>query len=225
MTNTPEYDTWKSIKNRCYNTSFKQYADYGGRGITVCDEWRNSFETFYRDMGPKPSNEHSIERRKNNKGYSKDNCYWATKEEQSNNRRSNRLFEIDGVTKSLTEWCISYKQNYTLVYWRINSGWRIREALFLPKFNALAIYTHGEISKTIREWAQQAALTIWGLSARLCKGWTFEEAITPIQFLQVKYDEETKSLTDWCGLMSLDLDATAVRVLRGEELSKIIEES
>lgn len=88
MSNTTEYKTWKRIKNRCYNKNDVRYHDWGGRGITVCDEWINDFPKFFIDMGLKLSPTHSIDRIDNDKGYSKDNCRWATCSEQSRNRRN-----------------------------------------------------------------------------------------------------------------------------------------
>ena len=76
------------MKDRCYNKRRDSFKYYGGRGITVCAEWRNSFEAFYRDMGPRPAPHRTIERKNNDLGYFKGNCIWATKTDQSRNRRS-----------------------------------------------------------------------------------------------------------------------------------------
>lgn len=87
---TPEYRAWVSMKQRCYNPNISHFKHYGGRGVSVCDRWLESFDNFYEDMGPKPSPSHSIDRIDNYKlidGYSKDNCRWATKSEQIQNRR------------------------------------------------------------------------------------------------------------------------------------------
>ena len=82
---------------RCTNSRNKDFHYYGGRGITVCAEWRNSFETFYRDMGPRPAPHLTIERVNNDLGYFKDNCVWATRLQQRHNRRDspkNMLVEV-----------------------------------------------------------------------------------------------------------------------------------
>ena len=88
MVGTSEYGSWKGIKSRCYNPNACTYEYYGGRGITVCDEWKNSFRKFIEDMGRKPDSTYTIDRIDNSLGYCKSNCRWATKTEQVTNRRA-----------------------------------------------------------------------------------------------------------------------------------------
>lgn len=124
-----EYKTWLSMKQRCQNPNNKGYKHYGGRGIRVCDRWL-SFENFIIDMGKRPSTSHSIDRINNNLGYSPENCKWATRKEQNRNRRNVRLINLSGETKTLSEWAEKSMFSYLTVYKRIVSGWDAESALF-----------------------------------------------------------------------------------------------
>ena len=99
-----EYKTWRSMKMRCLNKNNQAFNDYGGRGIKICDRWLDSFENFLEDMGKKPSKNHSIDRIDNNGDYEPSNCKWATKKEQSCNRRSNKWYEHEGKRMTQKEW-------------------------------------------------------------------------------------------------------------------------
>jgi hypothetical protein len=101
---TPEYRSWKHMLRRCTSPKNPAYGEYGGRGITVCDEWLHSYETFLRDMGRKPTPLHSIDRKENDGPYAPDNCRWATKSEQSNNRRNVITLEFQGKRQTITQW-------------------------------------------------------------------------------------------------------------------------
>ena len=100
MKGTPTHNSWHSMKTRCSSTSPR----YGGRGITVCTRWKDSFENFYNDMGERPSKKHSIERINNDGDYTPDNCKWATLDEQANNKSTNRPITYQGVTMNLCQW-------------------------------------------------------------------------------------------------------------------------
>jgi hypothetical protein len=101
---TPEWSAWLSMRQRCQREEHPYFADYGGRGITVCPQWEQ-FEVFLADVGPRPGKGYSIDRRDNTRGYEPGNCRWATSVEQNNNTRRNRMIEVDGVEQSLSEWC------------------------------------------------------------------------------------------------------------------------
>ena len=103
MRRTTEYKIWSNMKGRCQNPNDDAYDRYGGRGITCCERWEK-FENFFEDMGNRPKGT-SLDRIENSKGYSKDNCRWATSTEQGRNKRNNVLIEINGVTRCQSEWC------------------------------------------------------------------------------------------------------------------------
>ncbi len=128
-TRSSEFSAWQSMLNRCCNKSCKSYCNYGGRGIKVCERWQESFESFLSDMGRKPSNKHSIERKDNNGNYDPQNCIWATAKIQSRNRRSNIVIRLDGQTMVLKDWCLKLGLQYRTVHWRISNGWTFKRAL------------------------------------------------------------------------------------------------
>ena len=171
---SPEYKAWKDMKDRCYNENNEAYINYGGRGITVCDAWKNDFMAFYNDMGPRPTNNCSLDRKDNNLSYYKDNCRWATRAEQNNNKRNNTYYEYNGNRKTLMEWC----QDLGLKYYKVHY--------------------------------------------RLRKGWTFEEAIQPIEDKLITYDDTTNRLQDWCDLMDLDPLDTYIKILLGTPFEDIV---
>jgi hypothetical protein len=90
-----EYRSWESMKNRCFRKTYHSYQRYGGRGITVCEQWINDFAAFYAYIGPKPSKHHSLDRINNNKNYEPGNVRWASKIEQSRNSSKTKIDFID----------------------------------------------------------------------------------------------------------------------------------
>lgn len=112
------YMCWGYMIYRCTNPNHKSYSEYGGRGITVCDRWLD-FTNFYKDMGDPPTENHSIDRIDNNKGYYLENCRWATTKEQSNNRRNNHLLGIDGRSQTIGNWASELNINYQTLYYRV----------------------------------------------------------------------------------------------------------
>lgn len=108
MTGTRVYRIWRQMHQRCENPKAEGYNNYGGRGIKVALRW-DQFPNFLEDMGEPPTKDHTIDRKKTNEDYSKENCKWATWTEQHRNRRDNNLITAFGKTKCLTAWAEEYK--------------------------------------------------------------------------------------------------------------------
>jgi hypothetical protein len=118
---------------RCTNPKQKSYATYGARGIAVCERWRQSFEAFYTDMGPRPSPKHTLERRNNNEGYSKENCSWETRLIQGRNKSNNRMITYKGRTQCMTAWEEELGWKPRTLYQRIVVlKWSVEDAMTLP---------------------------------------------------------------------------------------------
>jgi hypothetical protein len=124
---SPEYYSWASMSTRCSNPKHSSYARYGGRGIQVCERWR-TFALFLEDMGPRGEGE-SLDRIDNDKGYTRENCRWASREVQANNRSSNSIHEYRGERHTLAELARKYGVAYNTLHSRLRLGWTLEAAL------------------------------------------------------------------------------------------------
>lgn len=122
-----EHISWASMKARCSDSSRPDYGHYGGRGISFCKEWTR-FEAFLADMGERPKGT-SLDRIDVNGNYEPSNCRWATAEQQANNKRVNRIIDINGGSQTLAQACASKNLNYKTVHQRLRRGWTIEKAL------------------------------------------------------------------------------------------------
>lgn len=131
MAKTPIYYAWCTMIARCTNPNHEAWANYGGRGITVCDRWRD-FAKFYADMGDRPRGM-SIDRIDNNLGYSPENCRWATRAQQSRNRRGRLVVRIGDTEKTLAEWADESPLALGTIWARLKKGRDPAEAVFGAK--------------------------------------------------------------------------------------------
>ena len=123
--------SWEHMIDRCYNTKHPQYHRYGGRGICVCDRWRQSFAAFIQDMGPRPDGT-SIDRIDNDGNYEPWNCRWQTPALQNRNKSNAAMIEWDGVVRSVTEWSEVTGIPRFRIFSRLRAGWTPVDALTLP---------------------------------------------------------------------------------------------
>lgn len=129
LTKSRLYRIWDGIKTRCYRTNAKGYKNYGRRGIYMCDEWKNDFQTFYDwAMNNGYNDKLTIDRIDNNGDYEPSNCRWADKKTQQNNTRWNHQITYNGTTHSISEWATILGVNYQMLYSRIKRGKEICHA-------------------------------------------------------------------------------------------------
>lgn len=132
MSKSSEFQIWATMISRCANKKAINYADYGGRGISVCERWMN-FAAFYDDVGPRPSIKHSLDRYPNNDGnYEPSNVRWATDIEQHRNKRNNALLTYCGVTLPLIAWSEKLGLSYRAIHSRYKRGWSPERILSTP---------------------------------------------------------------------------------------------
>lgn len=132
MAHSPEYRIWSHMIGRCHNSADQAFKNYGGRGITVCNKWRNDFMAFFNYAGKRPSPKLSIDRIDNNFGYKPGNVKWSNRTEQQNNTRVNHLITINGITKNITQWAKFVGIRSRTIHNRLRYGWSNEKAILEP---------------------------------------------------------------------------------------------
>jgi len=172
------YQCWQDMKQRCYNPKCKKYRIYGERGIKVCDSWLESYSNFLEDMGEKPEG-YTIDRIDNSKGYSKENCRWATSKEQAFNRRTNRNITYNNKTQTITQWAQELGLAHNAIAKRLASGWEMSKVLDSKKYNILPVDL--EIKQEIlkryynKEKTQKELGKIYGIGQAAISKWVVKE--------------------------------------------------
>lgn len=185
---------FSAMKKRCYDPNCKSFKDYGGRGITICDEWKNQERTTI--IGTKARNvtkgfvafkewalvngyadNLTIDRIDVDKGYSPENCRWVTVKEQQNNTRKNLLVTYKGQTKTLPQWCEEFGLNYFRTRNRIfNYGWTVEKAFEYRENASLKLITYRGKTQSVAEWCRELNISEYAVRNRLRRGWTVERA-------------------------------------------------
>jgi hypothetical protein len=132
ISQTAEYGIWKGMVFRCHNPSYPDYHLYGGRGIVVCDEWRDNPVLFVEHVGSRPGPEYTIDRIDNSRGYEPGNVRWATMRQQSNNTRKNVLLTYNGETFTIAEWAARLGINVQTLKWRLANWGSVEKAISAP---------------------------------------------------------------------------------------------
>ena len=123
-----ERSSWENMIDRCHNEKSVGFKNYGAKGVYVCERWRDSFENFLKDMGPRPS-EKTLDRIDPHQGYFPENCRWSTRKEQANNRKNNRLLTYKGKTQTISQWSDETGVKWHTIRTRLNLGWPLEKVL------------------------------------------------------------------------------------------------
>lgn len=151
MSKTRLYSIWCGMRERCLNPNNHAFKYYGGNGITVCDEWVYDFIKFYKDMGEPPSRLHSIDRIDSAKGYAPENCRWATKKQQQNNLKTNRMLTFESVTLCAFDWAKKLGIPPQTIYQRIALGYPVEKILSKNSFRTFEGLKIGGIANGFRQ--------------------------------------------------------------------------
>lgn len=223
LSKTRIYRIWCKILRRCENKLDARYAYYGGRGITVCEEWHD-FMIFYDwSMRNGYRDDLSIDRIDNDGPYAPWNCRWTNAKEQSNNRRSNIKVEYNGETKNLKEWAEEYGANYKLLHERYRRyGWEFEMALLTPPED-WDVTINGE-THCIREWARIRGMNIGTITRRIMRGWSKEDAIMSPARTQKELTlrGETHSLNTWSKITGIKVQTLYNRIRKGWSAEEIL---
>jgi hypothetical protein len=193
MSKTTTYEVWLAMISRCYRENSDDYKNYGGRGITVYEAWKDSFEFFLVDMGEKPDGL-TLERLDVDKPYEPGNCKWGTQEEQNNNKRNNFFITFNGERKTASQWAKKIGLPREVITWRLSNGWGEEKALTTPlggKETGVYITFNGE-RKSIVQWAKCTGLSTTTIHRRVKNGWSEERVLTTPLAKKKKVQRKTK---------------------------------
>ena len=169
------YNTWNNMKRRCSEPSNKSYGSYGARGIRVCEEWNNSFESFWADMKEGYADNLTLDRIDVDGDYSKENCRWVDIKTQENNRTNNLIIKFNGEDRTLSEIADITGVNYSSIQNRLRAGMPIEEAVSIPLQEQI---TYNGVTKSVSEFAKEFGITYYQLKKRLMRGWSVDRALT-----------------------------------------------
>jgi hypothetical protein len=165
------YGVWVSMRNRCTNPNNQAFANYGGRGITVCERWQ-SFDAFVADMGPGYGPGLTVERIDNDGDYEPGNVIWATMKEQ---RRNARLLTYEGETMVASDWAKRTGLGLTTILARMDRGWPVEDVLSVSP--PALLMTHNGETKRLSEWAAEYGINYFTLRNRFQRGWSAERCL------------------------------------------------
>ena len=215
---------YNGMRLRCYNENSINYKYYGGKGVTICDEWLLSFENFFDWAINNGYNENlTIDRIDSEKEYSPDNCKWSTKKEQAYNRSISVKLTLNGRTMYMTEWAEELGIDKKTLSWRYRNGWSDEEILSNKKD---IILTYNGESKNLLEWSKKTGIKKSTLWDRYNRGWEVKDILTKNsrdREIKLTYNNEQKTISEWAQILNVPKSRLNNRYSRGWSDEEIIE--
>lgn len=231
---SPEYRVWASMISRCTIPHHHHFPSYGGRGIGVCSRWRDSFQAFYDDMGPRPSPKHTIDRTNNELGYFPENCRWVTWHIQALNKRSNRFLVLNGIKLTISEWAKKLSLSHDALTKRVDSGWSEERILNtppkppMPDRRHIRFLTLNGITLSATEWSKKLGVSYVALSARIDSGWSDEKTLMmPFEKYEPRgkvfeFHERRLTLKEWSKELGIKYSTLHQRFMLGWSVDDIL---
>lgn len=222
------YNSWRSMIDRCENPKAKQYEDWGGRGIHVCERWKQSFEFFLSDLGPRPHGT-TLDRVNVHGHYEPGNCRWATRIEQARNRRDSVYIEWRGQILTLAGWSEYLGIPHMTILQRYHRGWSAERLLERPVKPAEREITFNGRTQNLSQWATELRITPDALFIRIDRmGWPLEKALDPsagrkgpkrsrkYNLEPISINGTSKLLKEWCKDYKINYTTVAERLRQGD---------
>lgn len=209
---------WGGIIRRCDNPNAEFYHRYGGRGITVCDEWRD-FEVFYKwalHNGYKDNL--TIDRIDNDGNYEPSNCRWATWKEQANNKSLNHILTFNGKSQTMTLWAEEAGITRSAIKTRLKNGWSVEKALTTPIGVENSMHhqlEHNGKTQNAAEWSRETGIPYSTIMDRINMGWETDRILTTpedARLRQITYKGKTQSMKEWADELGLSYQGVAKRI-------------
>jgi len=223
------YNRWYKIIDRCYNRENISFNNYGGRGIKVCDAWRNSFESFYNwslENGYNPNL--TIDRINNDGNYNPENCRWVDLYVQANNKRNNVFIEYNNKKYTFKEAGKILNMDENSVRSRKKRGWSDEKIMTTPRTDNEIYLTYNGDKKSISDWSKYTGLPKYIIHYRLEKGWNVKDILnksTKDREIKLTYNDKTKTISEWAVELKVSKDKLYKRYLRGWDSKDIIEKN
>lgn len=236
------YRIWVGMKNRCQNANNYSYANYGGRGIAVCDEWQDYQSFLDWSLANGYGENLSIDRIDNNGNYCPENCRWATRREQNCNTRQNHYLTYNGVTQTISQWAECVGITRSALKCRLENGWAIDRALTVldGKYEQATKYTYRGETHTLKEWSTILGINRGTLERRVYAHPGQAEKIfapLPEKVPLITYDGKTQSRSAWARELGIDVswlckqfnkkkrsfeDIIAAHIIKTKEIGEIV---